>query len=185
MPFSNLTARRTRGVDLRDVGNGTVSGTALYQVAGFGPLALGGVLDVAKGAVGPLLAGRDRPLLAAAAGGAAVAGHNWSVFLGGAGGRGISPAMGALLATAWPGTVVLAVGLASGRLARHTALASFAADLALVPVLARTCGRAGAAAGAAVVMPLLAKRLTGNRPPPAPRRPGWWRSRLLYDRDPV
>jgi glycerol-3-phosphate acyltransferase PlsY len=185
MPFSNLTARRTRGVDLRDVGNGTVSGTALYQVAGFGPLALGGVLDVAKGAVGPLLAGRDRPLLAAAAGGAAVAGHNWSVFLGGAGGRGISPAMGALLATAWPGTVVLAVGLASGRLARHTALASFAADLALVPVLARTRGRAGAAAGAAVVVPLLVKRLTGNRPPPAPRRPGWWRSRLLYDRDPV
>ena len=61
VPFSNLTARRTRGVDLRDVGNGTVSGTALYQVAGFGPLALGGVLDVAKGAVGPLLAGRDRP----------------------------------------------------------------------------------------------------------------------------
>jgi glycerol-3-phosphate acyltransferase PlsY len=185
MPFSNLTARRTRGVDLRDVGNGTVSGTALYQVAGFGPLALGGVLDVAKGAVGPVLAGRDRPLLAAAAGGAAVAGHNWSVFLGGAGGRGISPAMGALLATAWPGTVVLAVGLASGRLARHTALASFAADLALVPVLARTRGRTGAAAGAAVVLPLLVKRLTGNRPPPAPRRPGWWRSRLLYDRDPV
>jgi glycerol-3-phosphate acyltransferase PlsY len=185
MPFSNLTARRTRGVDLRDVGNGTVSGTALYQVAGFGPLALGGVLDVAKGAVGPVLAGRDRPLLAAAAGGAAVAGHNWSVFLGGAGGRGISPAMGALLATAWPGTVVLAVGLASGRLARHTALASFAADLALVPVLARTRGRTGAAAGAAVVLPLLVKRLTGNRPPPSPRRPGWWRSRLLYDRDPV
>jgi glycerol-3-phosphate acyltransferase PlsY len=183
VPFSNLTARRTRGVDLRDVGNGTVSGTALYQVAGFGPLALGGVLDVAKGAVGPLLAGGDRPLLAAAAGGAAVAGHNWSVFLGGAGGRGISPAMGALLATAWPGTVVLAVGLAGGRLARHTALASFVADLALVPVLARTRGRAGAAAGAAVVLPLLAKRLTGNRPPPLPRPPGWWRSRLIYDRD--
>ena len=185
VPFSNLTARRTRGVDLREVGNGTVSGTALYQVAGFGPLALGGALDVAKGAVGPLLAGRDRPLLAAAAGGAAVAGHNWSVFLGGAGGRGISPAMGALLATAWPGTVVLAVGLASGRLARHTALASFVADLALVPVLARTRGRAGAATGAAVVVPLLVKRLTGNRPPPSPRRPGWWVSRLLYDRDPV
>jgi glycerol-3-phosphate acyltransferase PlsY len=184
VPFSNLTARRTRGVDLRQVGNGTVSGTALYRVAGFGPLALGGVLDVAKGAVGPVLAGRDRPLLAAAASGAAVAGHNWSVFLGGAGGRGISPAMGALLAAAWPGTVVLAVGLAGGRLARHTALGSFAADLALVPVLAWSRGRAGAAAGAAVVAPLLAKRVTGNRPPPSPRRPGWWRSRLLYDRDP-
>lgn len=184
VPFSNLMARRTRGVDLRDVGTGTVSGTALYQVAGFAPLACGGVLDVAKGAVGPLLAGRDRPLLAAVAAGSAVAGHNWSVFLRGAGGRGISPAMGAMLATAWPGTVVLAAGLACGRLARQTAVGSLVADVALVPALARTRGARGAAVGAAVVVPLLAKRVTGNGPPPVPRRPRWWWSRLLYDRDP-
>ena len=69
-------ARRVGRVDLRDVGTGTVSGTALYHVAGFGPLALAGVCDVAKGAVGPLLAGSDRPELAAVAGGVAVAGHN-------------------------------------------------------------------------------------------------------------
>lgn len=183
VPFSNLAAHRTRGVDLREVGTGTVSGTALYRVAGFAPLALAGVLDVAKGAVGPMLAGADRPMLAAAAGGAAVAGHNWSVFLRGAGGRGISPAMGALLVTAWPGTAVLGAGLGAGRLVRQTALASFAADLLLVPVLARTHGRAGAAAGAVVVGALLTKRLTGNRLPPRPRRPGWLRARLLYDRD--
>ena len=60
-----------------------MSGTALYRVAGFTPLAVAGVLDVAKGAVGPLLAGRDRPVLAAVAGGAAVAGHNWSPWLRG------------------------------------------------------------------------------------------------------
>jgi glycerol-3-phosphate acyltransferase PlsY len=184
VPFSNLVARRTRGVDLRDVGTGTVSGTALYRVAGFAPLACGGVLDVAKGAVGPLLAGRDRPVLAAVAAGAAVAGHNWSVFLDGAGGRGISPAMGGLLATAWPGTVVLAAGLAGGRLARHTALGSLVAYVVLVPLLARSRGATGAAAGAAVVVPLLVKRVTGNGPPPVPRRPRWWWSRLLYDRDP-
>jgi glycerol-3-phosphate acyltransferase PlsY len=184
VPFSNLVARRTRGVDLRDVGTGTVSGTALYRVAGFAPLACGGVLDVAKGAVGPLLAGRDRPVLAAVAAGAAVAGHNWSVFLDGAGGRGISPAMGGLLATAWPGTVVLAAGLAGGRLARHTALGSLVAYVVLVPVLARCRGATGVAAGAAVVVPLLVKRVTGNGPPPVPRRPRWWWSRLLYDRDP-
>jgi glycerol-3-phosphate acyltransferase PlsY len=167
------------------VGNGTVSGTSLYHVAGFAPLALAGVLDVAKGAVGPLLAGRHRPLLAAVAGGAAVAGHNWSIFLGGAGGRGISPAMGALLAEAWPGTVVLAAGLAAGRLARHTGLGSLVADALLVPVLAGTRGRAGAMAGVAIVVPLVVKRVAGNDLPPAPRRPGWWRSRLLYDRDPA
>src|SRR5437763_12803090 len=105
IPFSNLMARRRRGVDLRTIGSGTVSGTSLYNVAGFGALALAGVCDVAKGSVGPLLAGRDRPGLQAAACGAAVAGHNWSPFLGGAGGRGISPAIGALRATAPAGAV--------------------------------------------------------------------------------
>src|SRR3954451_5465687 len=98
VPFSNLMAKRRRGVDLRAVGSGTVSGTSLYEVAGFGALALAGVCDVAKGAVGPALAGRDRPARQATACAAAVAGHNWSRFLGGAGGRGISPAIGALAA---------------------------------------------------------------------------------------
>ncbi len=64
VPFSNIAARLVRGVDLRDVGTGTVSGTALHEVAGFGPLAVAGVLEVAKGSVGPLLAGRQRPELA-------------------------------------------------------------------------------------------------------------------------
>src|SRR5438093_3199320 len=94
IPFSYVAGRRARGVDLRTVGSGTVSGTALYRVAGFGPLAAAGVLDVAKGSVGPLLASRNRPGLAALAGGAAVVGHNWSPLLRGAGGRGISPAIG-------------------------------------------------------------------------------------------
>src|SRR5690242_15366317 len=131
VPFANIASRARAGVDLRDVDNGTVSGTNLFRVAGFGPLAAAGVCDVAKGAVGPLLAGPDRPVLAAAAAGAAVAGHNWSPFLSGAGGRGISPAIGALAVTAWPGSAVLLGGLAAGRVVRQTALASFVADVAL------------------------------------------------------
>ena len=183
IPFSNLAARVRAGVDLRDVGGGTVSGTALHSVAGFGPLAVAGVCDIAKGAVGPALAGRDRPMLGAAAAGAAVAGHNWSPWLGGAGGRGISVGMGALVVHSWPGTVVLACGLAAGRLSRQTGLGSFIANLALVPVLARTRGRAGLVAGAGVTGVMLAKRLLGNRPP---ARAGLdvYLHRLLYDCDP-
>ncbi|MGH9113334.1 MAG: hypothetical protein ACRDZN_13730, partial [Acidimicrobiales bacterium] len=45
IPFSNLAARARVGVDLREVGGGTVSGTALHEVAGFGPLAVAGVCD--------------------------------------------------------------------------------------------------------------------------------------------
>jgi glycerol-3-phosphate acyltransferase PlsY len=184
VPFSNIAARARARVDLRDVGGGTVSGTALYEVAGFGPMAVAGACDVAKGAVGPLLAGRDRPLLAAAAATAGVAGHNWSPWLGGAGGRGISVALGALLPRAGAGTVVLALGLAGGRLCRQTGLGSFAADVALVPVVARVHGRAAAAAAGGIAAVMLAKRLAGNRPPEvADLRT--YTHRLLFDRDPA
>jgi glycerol-3-phosphate acyltransferase PlsY len=175
-------ARKARGVDLRTVGSGTVSGTSLYEVAGFVPLALAGICDVAKGAVGPALAGRDRPELAAAAAAAGIAGHNWSPFMQGAGGRGISPALGALLVRDWPGTAVLLGGMTGGRLARQTGLGSFVAVLVLVPVLARTRGRAGALIGAAVLAPMVAKRLVGNRRPER-RGLSTYAARLVFDRD--
>jgi len=184
IPFSNLAARLTKGVDLRGVGNGTVSGTSLYRVAGWGPLAAAGVLEVGKGAVGPLLVGRERRELAALAAGLAVAGHNWSPFLRGAGGRGISPALGALSVLAPPGAALLFGGMALGKLAGQAAPGSLAAQLALVPLLRRTGGRAGALAGAAVLVPLLAKRLLGNAPPPAGSAPARvYLTRLLHDRD--
>jgi glycerol-3-phosphate acyltransferase PlsY len=183
IPFSNVAAKRTRGVDLRDVGTGTVSGTSLYRVSGFVPMTIAGIGDVAKGAGGALLAG-DRPALAAVAGGAAVAGHNWSPFLRGAGGRGLSPALGALLVTAWPGVVVLAVGMAAGRVVRQTGLGSFAAEVALTPVLAVWGGAVGALAGAAIAAPMLAKRVLGNRPPTGPRARAYI-TRLVLDRDPL
>jgi glycerol-3-phosphate acyltransferase PlsY len=183
IPFSNIASRRTRGVDLRDVGSGTVSGTSLYRVAGFTPLAVAGVLDVAKGAVGPLLAGRRRPVVAALAGGAAVAGHNWSPWLGGAGGRGVGPALGALLTTAPVGVPVLAAGLIAGRAARQTGLGAFVALAALVPVLSRTSGRRGAVAGVCVAAPMVAKRLAGNRPVASEQRGRAYVRRLLFDND--
>lgn len=182
IPFSNLMARRLRRVDLRHVGTGTVSGTALYRVAGFGPLALAGVCDVAKGAVGPVLAGSDRPELAAMAGGAAVAGHNWSPWLRGAGGRGISPALGALLPYNWPGTVLLLTGLVIGKFAGETAIGALAADAALVPVLEKINGRRGRWAGQAVLAPMIVKRLLGNRAA-ANGKGQVFLWRLLLDRD--
>ena len=182
VPFSNLVAKRRAGVDLRDVGTGTVSGTGLFEVAGAGPLVVAGLFELAKGAIGPLLAGRQHPFTRALAGGAAVAGHNWSPFLGGAGGRGISPAIGALLVTAPAGSGVLLAGLALGKLAGETALGSFIADLVLVPVAARVHGRKGGMAALAVLAPIAAKRLMGNGPPVRPV-PNVYVHRLVFDRD--
>jgi glycerol-3-phosphate acyltransferase PlsY len=182
IPSSQIAARAKAGVDLRTVGSGTVSGTSLFRVAGFVPLAVSGIADIAKATVGPLLAGRERPVLGAVAGSAAIAGHNWSPFLRGAGGRGVAPSLGVLGVQAWPGIPLMLGGLVAGKAAKQTALGGFAAQCALVPLLARTHGRRGALVGACVIAPMWAKRILGNTPPVK------WTAhvatnRLLFDRD--
>jgi glycerol-3-phosphate acyltransferase PlsY len=182
IPFSHLVARRTKGVDLRTVGSGTVSGTGVFRSVGFAAGMAAGIADLLKGAVGPVLAGPHRPYLAATAGGLGVAGHNWSPFLRGAGGRGVSTAMGAMWPTVPAGSVMMLAGLALGRAAGESAIGCFVADLGLVPVARLVGGRSAAAAAGAVVVPMLAKRVAGNGPAPDPR----WRTRLwrlLLDRD--
>ena len=182
IPFSNIAARCTRGVDLRSVGTGTVSGTALYRVAGFPALAVAGICDVAKGALGPALAGSGRPTLAALAGAVAVVGHDWSPFLKGAGGRGIAPALGALLVQAWPGAIFLLAGLVLGKALGQTGLGGFGAEVLLAPFLLAVDGPTAALAGLLVVLPMLAKRVLGNGRPadPGPRA---YVTRLLFDRE--
>jgi acyl phosphate:glycerol-3-phosphate acyltransferase len=184
IPFSNLASRAIRGIDLREVETGTVSGTSLYRVAGFGPLAVAGVLEVAKGAIGPALAGPERPGAAILAAGGAVAAHNWSPWLRGAGGRGISPALGALMMTAPEGAGLLVAGLIAGRAGGETAAGCLVAYLALGPVLARRRGRFGALLATAVLVPMFAKRAAGNGPP-ATRDWRTYACRLVLDRDTV
>lgn len=183
LPLSNWAAQRRAGVDLRQVGTGTVSGTGLGLVAGAKVVVAVGLFEVAKGAVGPLLAGRSRPLARALAGAGAVTGHNWSPLLGGAGGRGISPAIGALGVSAPAGAAVLIGGLAVGRLLGETAVGSLVADVVLVPVAHRYHGRAGALAAAAVLVPMVAKRLMGNAAPAPGSGARVYFSRLVFDRD--
>ncbi len=194
VPFSQLAARLVAGTDLRAIGTGTVSGTALYEIAGFRPLAVAGLFDVGKGAVGPLLArsaidGRRRRhsrspnLLSAVAAGAAVAGHDWSPWIGRAGGRGLSPALGATVVLAPEGTLVLALGMLAGRLVRQSGLVTLLAALSLPAVLASRRGGSGLALGVCICGPMIVKRVLGNTPLPA--APGARvLSRLLFDRDP-
>ena len=182
VPFSYMVAQSLASTDLRQVGTGTVSGTGLYRVAGFIPLAVGGLLDVGKGVLGPLLAG-DRWLLMAFAGAASVIGHNWSLFINGAGGRGLSPALGAFAVIAWPATLFLLGGLALGRILRHTGLVVFITMPALPPFLLLVADGQAAIASLLIIVPILIKRVLGNEPLPTPHR---WKAaahRLVFDND--
>jgi glycerol-3-phosphate acyltransferase PlsY len=182
LPFSFVMARICSGADLRRVGSGTVSGTGVGRSSGFWPMALAGVLDIGKGAAAVIPVVADRPLLAALGAGAAVAGHNWSPSLRWAGGRGISTGFGAALVVAWPGLVVLAAGMAIGRLFRQTGLGCFVSQAALPVVLTITDGGIGVVLAGALVVPMWVKRVLGNGPPEV-RRPRVYLSRLLFDND--
>lgn len=157
VPASNIVAWLTRGVDLRQVGSGSVSPSNLYGVAGLWPTVVAGLFEVGKGAVGPALAIRQPLWAISLAGFLAVTGHNWSPFLKGSGGRGLSTATGALAVVAWPGAVVLCAGLLAGGAARHVYVGMSVALAALVPVLFLLKGSGYAIAGAVVVLPVGAK----------------------------
>lgn len=99
LPIGYLLGR-LKGIDVRAIGSGRTGGTNVYRALGAKLGLLTGVLDFAKGAVSVLLmrAAFGDEAAAALAGAAAVAGHNWSLFLGFKGGAGGSTAAGALLA---------------------------------------------------------------------------------------
>lgn len=182
LPFAYLIARLVSGTDLRRWGTGTVSGTGVGRSSGFWPMAVAGIMDIAKGAAAVFPMAADRPWLGALGGGAAAAGHNWSIFLRGEGGRAISAGLGSTLVLAWPGTVVLGLGMGVGRLFRQTGLGSFISQAILPGVLAATHGATGALVGGALVVPMWLKRLMGNgRPRKEARR--LYLSRLLFDND--
>jgi glycerol-3-phosphate acyltransferase PlsY len=190
IPFAFLTARAFVGADLRQVGSGTVSGTGVGQTVGFWAMALSGVLDILKAVVVVVFVMGSHPLLAAFGAGAAAIGHNWSVYLRGAGGRALSVALGVTLVMAWPGLLVLAFGMGVFRIFRQTGLGSFLAQVALPIVLPLTAGLpltveepvVGLTLGLALVVPMWVKRLVGNHPRER-QQPAVYLSRLLFDND--
>jgi glycerol-3-phosphate acyltransferase PlsY len=183
VPVSNMISRAAAGRDLRYVGTCTVSPSNLYHVGGIGPFAAACALDIGKGAISAVLVRHRRPALVAAAAGLPLVGHDWSLFQGGAGGRGVLPATGILMVAAIPGAALVGGGIVVGYAAGDTAPAYFAAQLLLVPALAATRGRGGALLGLALAAPMLAKRLLGKSPLTQVHLRQTYVTRMIYDRD--
>ncbi len=111
VPAGLIAGRLVRGLDIRDYGSGKTGFTNTLRTLGRVPAALVVLFDIAKGAA-PVLVGRaltDDPWVPALGGIAAVVGHNWPVFAGFRGGRGVATSFGGLLAIA-PVPALLAIG---------------------------------------------------------------------------
>jgi acyl phosphate:glycerol-3-phosphate acyltransferase len=101
IPTAYLASRLIRGRDIRRMGDANVGAANAYHELGAKAGVMVGLIDAAKGAAAVLIA-RSLDLSEIwilMAGLAAVAGHNWPVFLGFRGGRGVSTTIGVLFAT--------------------------------------------------------------------------------------
>jgi glycerol-3-phosphate acyltransferase PlsY len=113
IPFGVIVAKRFAHVDIRTYGSGKIGSTNVLRTAGKKAAALVLILDILKGALAVLSAGlivgRDYMVVGdnfglgllvaqCLAALAAMAGHNWSVFLKFKGGRGVATFFGGLIA---------------------------------------------------------------------------------------
>jgi glycerol-3-phosphate acyltransferase PlsY len=97
-PSAYLLVRLLRGTDIRSLESGSVGALNAFRATGAGWVGWAVlVLDVLKGAMAVLIAGPGASTyLQASLAAAAVAGHNWPVWLRGRGGKGLATAAGAL-----------------------------------------------------------------------------------------
>nr|WP_110886877.1 glycerol-3-phosphate 1-O-acyltransferase PlsY [Deinococcus yavapaiensis] len=90
---------RLGGIDIRTVGSGNPGATNVLRALGWGPALLVAAFDIFKGVLAVLLARLvlDDAFVEALCGALAVLGHNFSVFLGFKGGKGVATSFGTLL----------------------------------------------------------------------------------------
>jgi glycerol-3-phosphate acyltransferase PlsY len=113
IPFTQITAKLVKGIDLRTVGSKNVGGMNTIHNVGLGWGLLSGGFDVFKGLIAVEVAqllGADYPQNLWA-GLAAIAGHNWPVWLGFHGGKGIATTYGL---SAWIGFPETLIGFVLG-----------------------------------------------------------------------
>ena len=110
-PTAYLAGRFLRGRDIRRMGDENSGAANAYRELGPAVGVMVGVIDAAKGAVAVVVAQASGmpQFVVLFAGAVAVVGHNWPVFLGFRGGRGVSTTIGVLLVLVTVPVLVLAL----------------------------------------------------------------------------
>ncbi|MFH5184757.1 glycerol-3-phosphate 1-O-acyltransferase PlsY [Paenibacillus sp. TAB 01] len=136
--FSYLAGRLLKGIDIRNHGSGNAGATNTLRVLGKGPAITVLLLDAVKGvaavAIGRWMSGGDH-LIETLCGLAAISGHNWPLYFGFRGGKGIATTIGVMLFLA-PMPVVYAgiVAIVTIAVTRYVSLGSLLLT-AIIPIL--------------------------------------------------
>lgn len=136
IPCGYLIGKRKR-VDLRSQGSGNIGATNAFRILGPVVGLLVFLCDVAKGFIPVLVVNNVfGPSWGVAAGLAAVVGHNWSIFLGFRGGRGVATGAGVLIALMpWVVLIAFIIWLLVVLLSGYVSLGSIIAAIS-VPIIA-------------------------------------------------
>ena len=131
IPFGYLLVKWRTGADVRAAGSGNIGATNVLRTTGRVAGVITLLLDIAKGYVAVLIAGRltgDSELWTSAAALAVMAGHAYPLFLRFHGGKAVASFVGAFLRlTPLPLVAVLIVFLGVAVWTRHISLGSIAA----------------------------------------------------------
>ncbi len=188
IPSGYLAGKWLKGIDLREYGSGTVSGSMVWEHVARWAVVPVGLFDIFKGAF-PTWLGLRLGFGETAAmwiGFAAVTGHNWPLYLRFHGGRGYSPFLGELLVLFPWGVVGVLAGLAVGNLFKSPAIPFFV--VVLMGFLAAPVMGSEVVLWLCIGMTIITiiKRLEANQRP-LPVEPGERRKvilrRILLDRD--
>ena len=131
IPFGLIVGKVWANLDVREYGSGNIGASNVLRTIGPAAAIVVFVLDVAKGAVavylGSLVGGEVVRILAAVA---AIAGHNWPIYLKFKGGKGIATSLGAVVSlTPVIALILMGLWIILVGITRYISLASLAAAL--------------------------------------------------------
>lgn len=133
--FSFLFGKRLKGIDIRQHGSGNAGATNTLRVLGKGPAVLVLLLDLFKGIAAIIIAEKIAGPLTAIpvyVGVAAILGHNWPIYYGFRGGKGVATTVGVMAYFAFfPAILSAIIALLVIAVTRYVSLGSLTFMVAL------------------------------------------------------
>lgn len=157
IPSAYIAGRLLKGVDIREVGDRNVGAANAFRELGARAGIAVGIIDVGKGATALLIAealGVPLPALLLT-GLAAVAGHNWPIFLKFRGGRGEATTVGVLLTLMPRETLIVFAVAALPFFITHNIILTSVFLFVPLPLVAWLLGASGALIAYCIALPCL------------------------------
>ena len=155
LPTAYIAGHMTRGIDIRHVGDRNVGAANAYRELGHKTGILVFFIDAGKGALAVLIAQAATlsQLGILAVGVAALLGHNWPVFIGFRGGRGVSTTIGVFLAVLTTPMLIMAGPATAALLIKKNVTLACAILFVPLPLVCWWLGSPGALVSYSIALP--------------------------------